>query len=375
MQVLPPLQIMKAHKGGIWSICASLPGCLITGGDDGLLKSWEVEEGTGRLLLRAEAVTPHSEVLLVRQTAPGALLSAGHDGGVVTWELEPVSGRLIQRQQLLLSDERRHYNDRLLETHSGHLLAWASGTAGHPALCRWSEKERTFFFHQELPIERAICFLEMPSGELLAGDHAGRVSCWRRDAASDVWYEDGVLQAHEGPIHVLSLARGGTWVSAGGDEPLLKVWAGSWGAGGCRLQQVLQGHRSRILEVVEAGSGELLSADQGERSLAGWRHRPELLVWRKSAEGFHLVQRMTGRMRRCVDGMVVMEGDGVASLSIWSRVGESYERLAVLDEGMLRNLSAIEPLNGRMLIAGGLDGRLVSWRPSRALARQRSLGC
>ncbi|HLL06438.1 MAG TPA: WD40 repeat domain-containing protein [Myxococcaceae bacterium] len=120
MQVTPPLQVIEAHKGGVWSICVAQSGLIVTAGGDGLLKSWGLEASTGELLPLAQAVTPHTEVLLARQSPRGVLLSAGHEGGLAAWELNPNSGHLRQRQQPALPDDRQHYNDRLLETASGH---------------------------------------------------------------------------------------------------------------------------------------------------------------------------------------------------------------------------------------------------------------
>ena len=361
MQVTPPLQVIEAHKGGIWSLCASPSGLIVSAGDDGLLKSWKVETHTGGFLPLAEAVTPHTEVLLIHQSPHGVLVSAGHEGGIATWEWDSASGGLAQRQQLILSDERRHYNDRLLETHSGYLVAWASGTAGRPAVCQWSDTERAFNFLHELPIERASTFMEMPDGALLSGDERGQICCWRLEAPPGSWDKVAVLQAHDGPIHALAWTRGGALISAGGNEPLLKLWRKTRGGEGWELAQVLAEHRSQILEVLECGSAALLSSDRGERSLLGWRHRPELLVWSMAPEGLHLVQRQTGRLRGYFEGDLLLEDDGVSALSLWRKAEETYERIAVLDGIRRGGMNTFVLLADGTLVAGGLDGRLVSW--------------
>jgi WD40 repeat protein len=361
MQVIPPLQVIEAHKGGIWSICATGSGLIVTAGGDGLLKTWKLETHTGKLLPLAEAVTPHTEVLLVRQSARGVLISAGHEGGIAPWELDPSSGSLARSHQPRLPDDRQHYNDRLLETRSGNLLAWACGTVGRPALCRWSAPERTFVFLHALPIERASVFLELPDGDLVSGDETGRLCRWRLDNSGGTWSESGVLQAHEGPIHALAWTHDRTLISAGGHEPLLKVWRTNGASGGWALEQSLEGHHGQILEVMESGSAELLSADRGEQSLLGWRHKPEVLMWRKGLEGLRLIQRQTGRLRGYVEGAQLLEDEGGSALSLWRTKQASHERIAVLDMKKLRGVSTLVPLAGGPLIAGGLDGRLASW--------------
>ncbi|WP_224369584.1 hypothetical protein [Hyalangium versicolor] len=362
MQVLPPLQSIQAHKGAIWSICAFPSGLLVTAGGDGMLKSWKVEARTGRFLLLAEVTTPHSEVLLVRPSPRGVLLSAGHEGGIAVWEIEPVSGKLEQRQQLELPDDRNHYNDRMLETHSGYLLAWASGTAGRPALSRWSETERGFFFLQQLPIERASTFLELPDGSLLSGDSTGQICSWRPDTSSEGWEKTGTLQAHEGPLYALANLQNGDLLSAGGHEPQLKVWRAHPFAEKWELVQVLNEHHSQIVEVMNGGPEELLSADRGDRSVLGWRRHPEVLVWIMATDKSVLLQRQNGRLRGCIDGALLLEDDGASALSLWRKSEGAYKRTLVFNENRRGNLSVFVSLPEGMLITGGWDGRLISWR-------------
>jgi WD40 repeat protein len=277
--------------------------------------------------------------------------------------MEPASGQLVQRQQLKLPDERDHYNDRMLETHSGYLLAWASGTAGRPALCRWSETERAFVFLQQLPIERASTFLELPDRSLLSGDSTGQICSWRPDTSSGGWQKAGALQAHEGPIHALANLRNGDLISAGGHEPQLKVWRGhppcpeKW-----ELVQVLSEHHSQIVEVMSCGPADLLSSDRGERSLLGWRRQPEVLVWSMATDKPGLVQRQNGRLRGCIEGALLLEDDGASALSLWRKSEGTYKRTTVLDESKRGNVSAFVLLPEGTLIAGGWDGRLSSWK-------------
>jgi WD40 repeat protein len=373
MQVIPPLQVIEAHKGGVWSICVAPSGLIVTAGGDGLIKSWRLEASSGELLPLAQAVTPHTEVLLVRQSSRGVLLSVGHEGGLAAWELNPDSGQLAQRQQPVLPDDRQHYNDRLLETASGHLVAWAYGTVGYPAVCRWSELARTFVFLQDLPIERASVFLELPDGDLLSGDEMGRICRWRLEKSSGAWNKAGALQAHEGPVHALAWTREHALISAGGNEPLLRVWRADGGEGWV-LEKPLRGHQSSILEVLEADSAELLSADRGQRSPLGWRQEPEVLVWSKGPEGLHLSQRQTGRLRGCVDGVLILENEKASALSLWSRKQEHYKCIAVLDRKRRGGVSTLPPLTKGLLIAGGLDGSLTCWdlRPLLQLRSERT---
>lgn len=358
----PPLHSTRAHKGAIWSMCASRSGLLVTAGGDGWLKSWKIETRTGRFLSLAEVHTPHTEALLVRQSPRGVLLSAGHEGGIAVWAMEPTSGNLEQRQQLKLPDDRDHYNDRLLETHSGYLLAWASGTVGRPAVCRWSETERAFFFLQQLPIERASIFLELPDGSLLSGDSMGQLCNWRPDTSSGGWQKTGALQAHEGPIHALACLRNGGLISAGGHEPQLKVWRGHPSSERWELVQVLSEHHSQIVEVTNCGTAELLSSDRGERSLLGWRRQPEVLVWSLAADTPSLVQRQNGSLRGCIDGALLLEEDGASALSLWRKSEGIYQRTTELAESKRGNMSAFVSLPEGTLIAGGWDGRLTSWK-------------
>lgn len=355
-------QSIQAHKGAIWSICSLSSGLIVTAGGDGLLKSWKVEARTGRFLLLAEVVTPHTEVLLVHQSSRGALLSAGHEGGIAVWEMESAAGKLEQRQPLKLPDDRDHYNDRLLETHSGYLLAWASGTVGRPALCRWSETERAFVFLQQLPIERASTFLELPDGSLLSGDSTGQLCSWRPDTSSGSWQKAGVLQAHEGPIHALATLGNGDLISAGGHEPQLKVWRTHPGSEQWELVQVLSEHHSQIVEIMTCSPAELLSSDRGERSLLGWRQQPEVLVWSLATDTPSLVQRQNGRLRGCIKGALLLEDDGASALSLWRKSEGIYKRTTVLDESKRGNMSAFVSLPEGTLIAGGWDGRLSSWK-------------
>lgn len=361
VRALVPLQVIKAHRSGVWSLCPCSANRLVSGGGDGLLKSWAVDPQTGRLVLLSEVTTPHTETLIVHRNRHGLLISAGHHGGLSVWEFEPTTGELLSRQRLTLSDDREEHTDRLLETRSGHLLAWISMARAPPGVWTWYEAERAFRFQQFLPIERVSTLLELPSGDLVSGDEAGRIISWRLNESTGSWQAGQELQAHGGPIHALAWTREGTLISAGGGEPVLKIWRMLPEGRPSEPQQILAGHRGRILAIVVSDPEELISTDQGERFMCfGWRHRPEMRVWRKGPEGFHVTQRQMGLLRRSLEGDLILDEQG-RSLSLWRRAGETYERLAVLTGGHQGLVLAIEPLPSGGFATGGLDGNLASW--------------
>jgi len=360
-QDLIPLQVIDAHRHGVWALGLLLDGHIISGGGDGLLKVWELATQTGKLALVSQIPTPHTEVLIVRRTQRGRLVSAGHHGGIAIWDMDLRRDHLSLRQHLGIETDYWEFNDRILETRPGHLITWAYLTATPPVVWEWSTAQGVFQFKQELPLKWASALLEDAQGHLLSGDRDGKINIWQMNIASGSWTATKMLQAHNCAIRALCWTREDNLISAGGDDALIKVWQQDPDNEFFVLQQVLQGHMSPITDIMETEAGEIISNDQGTRFLiVRWRHKPEFWVWRKQPQGFQPVQHETGLVRKYLDHSLIVDDIG-ESLSLWKKEGEVYERRVTMINGHRDLVVAVELLPGGRLITGGLDGRLILW--------------
>lgn len=77
------------HRGEVTSLCLSHKGeILASGGDDGMVKLWRVQDGGGSVEWKCDLPGHTGRVSRLAFSADDLqLVSAGHDGGVFVWNV------------------------------------------------------------------------------------------------------------------------------------------------------------------------------------------------------------------------------------------------------------------------------------------------
>ncbi len=361
VRTINPVQILEAHQHGIWTLCLSADHHLISGGGDGLLKLWKFDVQTEKLVLLSSASTPHTGILVVQKTKYGKLVSVGHHGGICVWNIEHEKGLLRLHQNLGMETEYWEYNDRILETQTGHLITWIYLGALPPIVWEWSSEEGSYRLKQELPMNHVSVLVEDLYGNLFSGDRDGKITWWWKDITMQFWTAGQTLQAHKGAVRAMTWTREG-YLLSGGDDCLIKYWQPNMDFKSLVLMDILEGHSSPIFHIMETKAGEIVSNDHGVRILAfRYRRKPEFRVWRKKPEGIRFVQNQMGFVRGYLppDLLIIDEMEG--SLTLWKRQQENYVRYAIMKNGHRDLIVCFEVLSDGYLATGGLDGRLVLW--------------
>jgi small GTP-binding protein len=238
------LAVLEGHKGWVQSVAWSPGGArVLSGGDDGTLRLWEVASG-GQL---AVLVGHKGPVPSVAWSPDGARLlsGGGGDGTLRLWEA--ASGRELA----------------VLEGHRGGVLSVAWSTDGARLLSGGADGTVRLW---DAASGRELAVLEghmdlvwsvawSPYGErLLSGGGDGTVRLW--EAASG--RELAVLEGHKGWVLSVGWSPDGAQLLSSGRDGTVRLWEA---ASGRELAVLDEGFTDRVMSVGWSPDGGLWAAD------------------------------------------------------------------------------------------------------------------
>jgi WD40 repeat protein len=295
---------LGSHGGRVRAVGVLSRSRVVSGGDDGKVRVWDLEGGASPIEL------------------------VGHRGIVRALAVLP-GGRVVSG-----GDDRR-------------ILVWDPDADGAHAI---------ELGHHGLQV-RAVA--AMPDGRVVTGGDDWRVLLWdpRRVGVPPIG-----LNGHRGMIRALAVLPDGRVLSAADDRRVLLWEPDTQGAPPVELG----GHQGMIRALAVLPDGRVVSADDDGR-IRIWNPATDSMRyrWRSGVLAGTLVglARHPGRLRALAvlpDGRLISAGDD------WMRVWDSAPtRLAPVElgchDGMVRALAV---LPGGQVVSGGEDRRVRVWDPS-----------
>ncbi len=330
-------QHLQGHTDSVRSIAFSPDGnTLASAGDDGVIALWEV--GTGRELKRLEAST--SAVRTVTFSPDGKLLaSGGEDGTVRLWESgswhpqRPLEGHTAAVHAVAFSPD-------------GKLLA-SSGDGGRVRL--WDVRAR-----RELPAlagpghtgsVRAVAF--SPDGSTLAsGGDDKTIHLWDMRSSR----AQAPLKGHVGSVRTLAFSPDGKLLASGGDDKTVRLF--DLGTG--RELPRPEGHAGLVRSISFSPDGRLLAS--------GGEDKTVLVREVSSGREFRRLEPPIEAVRAVAfspDQLLLASGGDDGAVRLWDTRTGKERRWLKGHAGPVRAL-AFSP-SGRLLASGGDDGAVRLW--------------
>lgn len=306
---------------------------VVTAGEHAELGLWDARRGDvlrtlhldGRDPVRALAVSPDGQFAM----------SGTSSGSLTLWDLD--RGQALDHRQaddvhgLALT---AHASRALLASELLCLSSWEPFGTRHNILSGHTEAVR--------------CVAVSPDGRLgVSGGADHRVLLW--DTSNDEFLR--ALDQHTGTVHCVAVSADGRTAISGSADASLIVW--DTGDGGVVGRF---GHGSAVRAAA-------LSPDAG--AVATGTDDGTVTVWRP-ADGSSIV--LVGH--RCAvqavafspDGRFVVSGDEEGTVLVWHALtGQQVRRFTAAD-GAVTGLGCAADDHGMVLVTGGADGRIRTWR-------------
>lgn len=206
---------LAGHRAAVWSVCVGDDGeTWASGGCDGIVKVWGIGQKAAEMLFSLSGHTDN--VLCVRLSPKGAtvLASSGDDKAVMLWDTR--AGLLIRR----------------LEGHSDTVwgLSWC-------------------------PAPAQICTLASCSSD-------GTIIVWDTSDGK----RRATLRGHEDSVLCISYSKDGAWLASGGADRSVRLWE----AESLECSRVLSGHSFSVLSVAFDPSSMTLVSCSGDKTARVW---------------------------------------------------------------------------------------------------------
>jgi WD40 repeat protein len=290
---------LAAHQQAARALAFSPDGSrLVSGGDDGYVRVWDVTTRQELLTLREPNSRPVRNVAFSRG---GEFLAASTDNGaVLVWDLRSDSrqppdivfkaaGRPIHALWVGADCHTvtRGWCDGCVESqvtagdgpivlpgqpgvHSvalgneGRTVAWAVEDGSVKLWDLPERKQRGCF---QVHTTRVRCVTFSPEGDRAASaDQSPTLKIWDTTTGDEL----AKVPGHPGPVLALALASGGRQLATRGEDRTVRVWDGQTG----EERAVLAGHEKPVYAVAFAPDGRFLASASGDGTTRLWTCTP-----------------------------------------------------------------------------------------------------
>ena len=308
---------------------------LVTGGDDGAIRIWDVKSGEQITTIQAH----RGPAVSVRFDSSGErILSAGRNGRVLVW------GAKTAGPETIIDDG----SDFLAALH----LAYPTGAKWRPTPLAWLELPGASGVDRFLLGEGAVSNVD---GTRIL--HLGQARRLRKSYAVDLW--DGNTEfritqfvGHSKPVTVLAISNDGTRIATGSEDSTVRLWDAANG----QLLEVLGGMRASVGALAfDSTDGYLAIGTAGGRVLI---HNMTSGV-DTECRGRH--QGSVLALAWSIDGEEIASGGADKSIRLWhGRSGRPINELL----GHAGAVTALAYHPGRRRLAsGGRDQAVRIWNP------------
>ncbi len=348
---------LDGHEAEVGTLAFSPDGSyLATGSADGRLKLWSSE---GTLLNSFEG---HNSRLRGVAFSPDGtqVLSAGEDGLVRIWQVEN------EFMQPLGIHDHEVWQVRYLSPSSSLVGSFVSLSRGDIRV--WNPAGELVQQFEQFALGKLYSLAVHPhQAQLMAGDDRGMV--YEIDLTRgeiDSWSAD------ELSVFALTYSPDGHWLVSGGNSPPLKVWR-SLAQGGYELDQTLEGHQARVWDLTFSPDGSYLTSASIDGTVRLWE-------WNSPSPGdvpplaLMPSEVLAGDHSPFWGLAISPEGDRILSasrsgvLNLWNRWGEQLLKLQVTESSGLTRV-AWSP-DGQLIAVARTDHRVDLYSPEGLLISQ-----
>ena len=322
------------HHSPVQSISFSPDNALLaTGSYNGILKLWDVANGTITYTLQA-----HSDIIRKICFSPdGKLLaSAGDDAYIRIWDVR--DGRKLAT---LGGHTGKVYS--LSFRPDGSLLA----SGGEDTTIRlWDLSTQREFARLHGHTESVFCLEFSPDGLIVAsGSGDTMIKLWNIAEHQEIT----TLPGHRQPVHALAFHPEGAVLASGSDDRTVKLWNLTNG----KTHHTLRGHVEGINSVTFSPDGSLLASGSGDKTLKLWN-----VVEKSELISFAGHQDEVLDVKFSSDNTMVASGSWDTTIKLW-KIDQLKTTVLKGSYGHINSV-CFHPTE-QILAAGGGDDRIMIW--------------
>ncbi|TWU24730.1 WD40 domain-containing protein [Bythopirellula polymerisocia] len=339
-----PFIELGTHEGPVRGLSFAPNGnTLATGGQDNVIRIWDLHGGKQIAVLRGHASHVRDCVF---SPDGDSLLSAGRDKHVKRWQPEHYA------EMVVLDNEPNGDSDAVLAAHFSR-----DGTQLVTA-----ERDRTstlWNLAKSSPIQHFAEGHEFLASTAKFFDDGSRLATAAGDSTVRVWdVATGTeLQVLEGTGYTAALAVSpdGRWIASGGPGNDLLIWDTSTG----KLTSTLAGHEAPVTSLAFSSDGQVLASGDDRGRIVQWHQDPQTTTWTIS-------HQLLGHSRSIVD-LAFAQGDrllvsasGDNTCGVWDVESGMELRDRVLKHPEWINAMDLSR-DGAQVLTSCDDGRVRLW--------------